>query len=63
LAGLPVAVWLDLRNLTEAALRCQAGDLNSVITSIRAYYARNVAETSPNRFVSGFPFKNRAPHL
>jgi len=26
LAGLPFAVWLDLRDLTEAALRRQAAD-------------------------------------
>ncbi|MFL6797239.1 MAG: adenylate/guanylate cyclase domain-containing protein [Xanthobacteraceae bacterium] len=42
LLGLPVAVWLDLRNLTERALRRQAGDLNSVITSVRAYYGTNI---------------------
>jgi signal transduction histidine kinase/CheY-like chemotaxis protein len=42
LAGLPVAVWLDLRNLSEAALRRQANDMNSVITSVRTYYATNV---------------------
>src|SRR6185312_7413460 len=42
LAGLPVAVWLDLRNLSEATLLRQANDLNSVISGVRAYYARNV---------------------
>jgi hypothetical protein len=42
LAGLPVAVWLDLRNLTERSLLRQAQDLNSVITSMRAYYGSNV---------------------
>ena len=42
LLGLPIAVWLDIRNLTEAALRRQATDLNSVITSVRAFYATNV---------------------
>ncbi len=42
LAGLPLAVWLDLRNLTETALRRQASDLNSVISSVRGYYASNV---------------------
>ncbi len=42
LAGLPLAVWLDLRNLSEQALRLQANDLNSVITSVRTYYATNV---------------------
>jgi class 3 adenylate cyclase len=39
---LPLAVWLDLTNLAEAALRRQASDLNSVITSVRGYYATNV---------------------
>ena len=42
LAALPVAVWLDLTNLAEAALRRQASDLNSVISSVRSYYASNV---------------------
>jgi adenylate cyclase len=103
LAGLPVAVWLDLRNLTESNLLRQARDLNSVVSSVRGYYASNVVgrvlaspgstqvlhnyETVPGaipipatlslelgrviseqqqnisyRFVSDFPFKNRAPH-
>jgi adenylate cyclase len=42
LGGLPVAVWLDLQNLAQSALRTQAGDLNSIITSVRSYYAANV---------------------
>ena len=42
LAGLPLAVWLDLRNLVDANLRRQATDLNSVISSVRAYYGANV---------------------
>src|SRR3954470_12325963 len=42
LLALPVAVWLDLTNLAEAALRRQANNLNSVITSVRSYYATNV---------------------
>src|ERR1700753_1027583 len=103
LSALPVAVWLDLKNLTEAALRRQANDLNSVVSSVRSYYASNVVgrvlahpgttqvvhnyETIPGaipipatlslelgkviseqqqnityRFVSDFPFKDRAPH-
>jgi adenylate cyclase len=103
LAGLPVAVWLDLRNLTETSLLRQAKDLNSVVSSVRGYYASNVvgrvlaspgstqvvhnyqsipgaipipatlslelgrviSEQQQNisyRFVSDFPFKNRAPH-
>jgi adenylate cyclase len=42
LAGLPLAVWLDLSNLAATNLRRQATDLNSVISSMRAYYAANV---------------------
>jgi len=42
LAGLPLAVWLDLSNLADTNLRRQAADLNSVISSMRAYYAANV---------------------
>jgi signal transduction histidine kinase len=42
LAGLPIAAWLDLSYLSDVALHRQAADLNSVITSMRDYYARNV---------------------
>lgn len=104
LLALPLAVWLDLTELSKTALRRQAADLNSVITSVRSYYATNVVgriianpggttrvvhnyESVPGaipipatlslelgrvigaqqenityRFVSDFPFQNRAPH-
>jgi adenylate cyclase len=104
LAGLPVAVWLDLTNLAETNLNRQASDLNSIISSVRSYYASNVvgrilaapgvptkvahnyegipgaipipatlslelgkviSEQQHNiayRFVSDYPFANRAPH-
>ncbi|AWL99146.1 adenylate/guanylate cyclase domain-containing protein [Bradyrhizobium amphicarpaeae] len=104
LLALPLAVWLDLAELSKTALRRQAVDLNSVITSVRGYYASNVVgrvlanpdgttkvvhnyESVPGaipipatlslelgrvigaqqenityRFVSDFPFQNRAPH-
>jgi hypothetical protein len=42
LAGLPVAVYLDLKDLSEAALRRQAADMNAIISSIRTFYASNV---------------------
>ncbi len=42
LAGLPVAVWLDISNLSKTALSRQAEDLSSVVTGIRGYYATNV---------------------
>jgi adenylate cyclase len=104
LAGLPVAVWMDLTNLAETNLNRQASDLNSIISSVRSYYATNVvsrilaapgvptqvvhnyedipgaipipatlslelgrviSERQHNityRFVSDYPFANRAPH-
>jgi adenylate cyclase len=103
LAGLPLAVWLDLNTLAEANLRRQARDLNSVVSSVRSYYASNVVgrvlaspdktqvvhnyESVPGaipipatlslelgrviseqqqnisyRFVSDYPFADRAPH-
>jgi len=104
LIGLPIAVWLDLTNLAETNLTRQASDLNSIISSVRGYYAANVVgrilaapgvatqvvhnyEAIPGaipipatlslelgkviserqhnvkyRFVSDYPFANRAPH-
>ena len=44
LAGLPLAVWLDLRELSENALRRQAEALSVVIDHFRDYYANNVVE-------------------
>jgi adenylate cyclase len=103
LVGLPIAVWLDLSDLVEANLRRQASDVNSILSSVRHYYANNVVgrilaspgttkvvhnykdypgaipipatlslelgkvvgEQQKNikyRFVSDYPFKNRALH-
>jgi class 3 adenylate cyclase len=104
LVGLPVAVWLDLRSLSDSNLRRQARDFNLIIGSVRAYYATDVvgrilaspgtitqvvhnyedipgaipipatlslelghviSEQQHNiayRFVSDYPFANRAPH-
>ena len=42
LVGLPIAVWLDLRSLSEAALRDRANSLISMIDSVRGYYAENI---------------------
>ena len=42
LIGLPIAVWLDLTNLAATNLARQATDLNSIIASVRGYYATNV---------------------
>lgn len=42
IAALPVAVWLDLRNLSDQNLVKQAQTLNRVISIVRSYYADNV---------------------
>ncbi len=42
LVALPVAVWLDLKNLSDQNMRRQASSLNNIITSVRSYYAQNV---------------------
>ena len=42
LLALPIVVWLDLSALDDAALRRQAENFNSVISSVRSYYANNV---------------------
>lgn len=39
---LPVAVWLDLKNLSDTGLQAQARTLNAMISDIRAYYGTNV---------------------
>lgn len=39
---LPVAVWLDLRHISDVTLERQARTLNLMITDIRGYYAKNV---------------------
>src|SRR5690348_4380492 len=103
LAGLPVAVYFDLKEISDGALRRQARDMNAVISSVRAFYASDVVgrvlaspgttQVLPNyqsvpgaipipatlslelgrivseqqsnigyRFVSDYPFLNRAPH-
>src|SRR6516162_8680968 len=103
LVGLPLAAWLDLNDLVETNLKRQAIDVNSIISSVRDYYANNVVArvlASPGttkvvhnykdvpgaipipatlslelgkvigeqqrnikyRFVSDYPFKNRASH-
>ena len=36
LVGLPIAVWLDLRDLVEANLSRQASDVNSILSSVIA---------------------------
>jgi adenylate cyclase len=100
LVGLPLAVWLDLRNLSERLLNRQADEIGHIIDDVRNFYATNVVghlldadrpDSRPGemkdaipipatfsielghlisdrndavsyRFVSDFPFKNRAPH-
>ena len=42
LAGLPLAVWLDLRYITKTALTTQARALSKAITGIRDFYASDI---------------------
>ena len=44
LAGLPLAVWLDLRNISEAVLSRQANDIQNMLKSFREYYASHVVD-------------------
>jgi len=42
LVSLPMALWLDLRTLSDENLRRQASSLSDVFDSVRSYYAGNV---------------------
>src|ERR1700761_5334678 len=42
LAGLPLAVWFDLRTVTQAALMRQVTDLNAVVSGVRDFYSTDV---------------------
>ena len=40
--GLPIAIWLNLRSLSENILHGQAEEVGAMIDTVRNYYARNV---------------------
>ena len=42
LAGLPIAVWLDLRSLSERLLHLQASETGRIIDDMRSFYASDV---------------------
>jgi len=42
LAALPIAVWLDLRDLSERMLRTQAGEISRIIDDMRGFYGSDV---------------------
>jgi adenylate cyclase len=42
LAGLPLAVWFDLRSVTQVALTRQVTDLNAVLSGVRDFYSTDV---------------------
>jgi class 3 adenylate cyclase len=42
LLGLPIAVWLDLRVLSDIMLRTQAGEISRIIDDMRAFYGSDV---------------------
>jgi adenylate cyclase len=44
LIGLPLATWLDLRDITQTNLQRQAVSLSTVISGIRAFYASDVVD-------------------
>ncbi len=44
LIGLPIAVWLDLRSLSEQVLTQQARETGRVIDNMRAFYANEVVD-------------------
>ncbi|MGU3474576.1 adenylate/guanylate cyclase domain-containing protein [Methylobacterium sp. D48H] len=44
LAGLPVAVWLDLRGLSERMLATQAIETGRIIDQMRSFYASDVVQ-------------------
>src|SRR5215468_8686276 len=57
LTGLPLAVWLDLRNLSDHSIRDQAAALGSAINSMRSFYSSNVVAR-----VRGFEGKTQVVH-
>lgn len=42
LAGLPLAIWLDMRDLATTSLQLQAKDMDSIISGIRGFYSSDV---------------------
>ncbi len=42
LIGLPIAVWLDLRDLSERMLRAQASEISRIIDEMRGFYGSDV---------------------
>jgi class 3 adenylate cyclase len=54
---LPVAVWLDLRNLSDTGLAVQARTLNAMVSEIRGYYGSRVVAR-----VQGFDGDSLALH-
>jgi adenylate cyclase len=42
--GLPLATWLDLRDITDASLTRQATNLSTVISGIRTFYATDIVD-------------------
>jgi hypothetical protein len=42
LAGLPLATWMDMRNLSENILRRQADEVGRIINDMRNFYATDV---------------------
>jgi class 3 adenylate cyclase len=58
LAGLPAAVWLDLRALSEGMLRSQATEIDALIDEMRSYYSTEVVGRLANEAVHGSAAKD-----
>ncbi|MBZ0148850.1 MAG: adenylate/guanylate cyclase domain-containing protein, partial [Pseudorhodoplanes sp.] len=42
LAGLPLAVWLDMRSLSDSILARQSDEISRVINDMRNFYSNDV---------------------
>lgn len=58
LAGLPLAVWLDMKNLAADTLQRQAQDMNSIITGIRGFYSSDVVARVIANHGTGIQIRN-----
>ncbi|HTH43988.1 MAG TPA: adenylate/guanylate cyclase domain-containing protein [Oxalicibacterium sp.] len=58
LLGLPLAVWSDMKHLTEATLQRQAADVNAMITGIRGFYSSNIVDRVLSRHGAGIEVRH-----
>jgi class 3 adenylate cyclase len=63
LAGLPAAVWLDLRALSEGMLRSQATEIDALIDEMRSYYSSEVVGRLNSEAIHGSAAKDANGNL